>query len=49
MTPQQALHIVAQASGKALLSREDHAAVAQALNVLKEVIEPSTPPVPKPK
>lgn len=40
MTPEEALRIVDQAAGKAILSRHDHIIVQQAMQVLVEAIKP---------
>lgn len=39
MTPEEALRIVDQAAGKAILSRQDHIVVQQAVQVLAEAIK----------
>ncbi|MAT45373.1 MAG: hypothetical protein CL609_23840 [Anaerolineaceae bacterium] len=47
MTPQEALSILDQAASRAQLSRADHVAVQQAVQVLAEVIHPQGASRPK--
>jgi len=46
MTPDQALDLLDRAAGLASLPRQDHAAVIQAVQVLRQAIQPKEPDKP---
>jgi len=48
MTPDQALQILDRASALAALPRQDHVAVQQALDVIRQAIAPAAGLSPKP-
>lgn len=48
MTPDQALQILDRASAMAALPRQDHVAVQQAIEVIRQAIKPPAPPAPDP-